>query len=118
MWHHHSPDEPQDKWGEKGCGQETQRDYKKSEIQSVWGHMAQPLIFLPSLPWQDTRESAGGIRCCWAIWLLKPQQRQWEMSLRVLGSPAAPGAARRRGPGPTALPGAQRLHVRHSEVRR
>lgn len=113
MWHHHSPHELQDKWE----GRET-RDYKKPEIQSIWDPMeqaafpagpcsAQPLLCLPSLPPQDAREFAGAIRRCWAIWLLKPQQRQWEPSLRVLGSPAAPS---RKRPGPTALPGAQRLH--------
>ncbi|XP_039582105.1 uncharacterized protein C22orf15 homolog isoform X2 [Passer montanus] len=52
------------------------------------------------LPPQEAGEPAGAIRCCWAIWLLKPQQRQWGWSPCARGSPAAPSAACRTGPAP------------------
>lgn len=70
-------------------GQETPRDYKKSEIWSSWDHMeqaafptgcclAQPLLY-PCLPAHSCRrlKNLQG-PCCWEIWLLKPQQCQWE----------------------------------------
>lgn len=98
MWHHHSPDELQDKWGR----QQTPRDYRKSEIQSLWGHSA---LAVPPL---SPRRRLGNLQgpftpCCWAIWLPKPQQRQRGWSLCARGSAAAPSAACGTGLGSTTM---------------
>ncbi|XP_064530852.1 uncharacterized protein C22orf15 homolog isoform X3 [Pseudopipra pipra] len=114
MWHHHSPDELQDKQG-----QETPQDCKKSEIQTGWDHMeqaafpkgcclAQSLLYPPfSHP-----AAAGGLGTCRGHSLLLGNLAAETTTASVantacsLGTPEAPTTACRKAPG-TSSPSAQ-----------